>query len=149
MTQSGDCVISRSSFWVTKAWPEGASAPDYINGVCKVKTRDCDPAALLQRLLRIEADFGRTRDSANQWASRTLDLDLLDYHGLIAQDDPALILPHPRARDRDFVLLPLLEIAPNWRDPVTGDLGSELLKNLVSAGRLNGCTKLDEHGATI
>ena len=148
MTQSGDCVISCSSFWVTKAWPINASSPDYINGVCKVKPRDRDPYKLLQRLLRIEDNFGRTRDSSNQWASRTLDLDLLDYHGLIVQEDAALILPHPRARDRDFVLLPLLEIAPNWRDPISGELGSELLKKLVSAGHLNGCTKLDAHGTS-
>ena len=142
MTQSGDCVISRSSFWVTKAWPQNAHSPDYINGVCKVKPRDRDPYKLLQRLLVIEAEFGRTRDSSNQWASRTLDLDLLDYHGLIAQDDARLILPHPRVPERDFVLLPLLELAPNWRDPVSGELGVALLKKLVSAGILNGCTRL-------
>jgi 2-amino-4-hydroxy-6-hydroxymethyldihydropteridine diphosphokinase len=148
MTQSGDCVISRSSFWITKAWPRDVSRPDYINSVCCIEPHDRDPFALLQRLLRIEVDFGRKRDSANQWASRTLDLDLLDYHGLITQDNATLILPHPRSRDRDFVLLPLLEIAPDWRDPVSGDLGCDLLKSLISAGSLNDCMKLDVDSAT-
>jgi 2-amino-4-hydroxy-6-hydroxymethyldihydropteridine diphosphokinase len=142
MTQNADCVISRSSCWVTKAWPKNPLTPDYVNAVCKIKPLDFDPQALLERLLRIEDIFERARDPNNQWASRTLDLDLLDYDGLILHDNASLTLPHPRVRERDFVLLPLLEIAPDWCDPVTGEAGITLLERLETENKLNGCVKL-------
>jgi 2-amino-4-hydroxy-6-hydroxymethyldihydropteridine diphosphokinase len=83
--------------------------------------------ALLERLLAIEQDFGRTRPYGG--APRTLDLDLILYGDAII-DEPGLVVPHPRFRERRFVLEPLAEIAPGWRDPVTGHSIAELLRRL-------------------
>ena len=83
--------------------------------------------ALLERLLAIEQDFGRTRPYGG--APRTLDLDLI-LHGDTVIDEPGLVVPHPRFRERRFVLEPLAEIAPGWRDPVTGHSIAELLRRL-------------------
>jgi 2-amino-4-hydroxy-6-hydroxymethyldihydropteridine diphosphokinase len=68
-----------------------------------------DPEGLLQMLQGIEAQFGRTREVV--WGDRTLDLDLIDFDGL-EQQSATLILPHPRAAERDFVLAPWLEADP-------------------------------------
>jgi 2-amino-4-hydroxy-6-hydroxymethyldihydropteridine diphosphokinase len=75
------------------------------------------PDALLAVLHQVEAHAGRTRDV--RWDARTLDLDLLLYGDLV-QTHPALTLPHPRMLVRRFVLDPLAQIAPDWRDPMTG-----------------------------
>jgi 2-amino-4-hydroxy-6-hydroxymethyldihydropteridine diphosphokinase len=75
------------------------------------------PAALLERLLAIEREFGRKRPF--QGAPRTLDLDLILYGDRMFHE-PGLEVPHPRFRERAFVLDPLAEIAPEWVDPVTG-----------------------------
>ena len=82
---------------------------------------------LLAMLQEIELRFGRVRDERN--AARTLDLDLLDYHGQISAT-PLLILPHPRLHLRRFVLVPLAEIAPEWRHPLSGLSAEELLAGL-------------------
>ena len=82
-----------------------------------------DAHALLERLLAIEQDFGRTRPYGG--APRTLDLDLILYGDAVI-DEPGLVVPHPRFRERRFVLEPLAEIAPDWIDPVTGRTMSEL-----------------------
>lgn len=84
--------------------------------------------ALLERLLAIERDFGRTRPYGG--APRTLDLDLILYGDAVI-DEPGLQVPHPRFRERRFVLEPLAEIAPEWRDPVTGRSIEELLRRLT------------------
>jgi len=86
--------------------------------------------ALLERLLAIEQEFGRTRPYGG--APRTLDLDLILYGNAVI-DEPGLQVPHPRFRERRFVLDPLAEIAPDWRDPVSGRSIQELLVQLGSA----------------
>lgn len=105
-------VIARSSWWRSAAWPDPGDPP-FLNGVVIVRTEH-DPHALMTALGRIEEAFGRVRDVAN--APRTLDLDLIAY-GRTSGDLDGLILPHPRAADRLFVMGPLAEIAPAWRHP--------------------------------
>jgi 2-amino-4-hydroxy-6-hydroxymethyldihydropteridine diphosphokinase len=99
--------------------------PDFINAVVVLDTR-LAPRDLLDELFAIEARFGRVREPGSvRNAPRTLDLDLL-MHGATVQDDPDLILPHPRMHERAFVLAPLAEIAPDLRIPGRGRV-AELL----------------------
>ena len=100
--------------------------PSVLNGAV-VGTTDLDAHTLLERLLAIEQDFGRTRPYGG--APRTLDLDLILYGDEVI-DEPGLIVPHPRFRERRFVLEPLAEIAAEWRDPVTGRTVEDLLADL-------------------
>lgn len=108
-------VVARSSFWASPAWPD-PSDPAYTNSVVELAT-GLDAEPLLDTLQGIENVFGRVREQ--RWASRTVDLDIIDFRGQIRCDE-RLQLPHPRAHGRAFVLLPLQEIAPHWIDPVSG-----------------------------
>lgn len=141
-------VMSRT--YRTPAFPAGAG-PDYANAAALV-TFDGYPETLLEVLHDVEAGFDRVR--ARRWAARTMDLDLLDAGGMIRPDmetwqrwrgidmltqtqsaPDRLILPHPRLQDRAFVLVPLAEVAPDWRHPVTGLSASEMLDALPVADR--------------
>jgi 2-amino-4-hydroxy-6-hydroxymethyldihydropteridine diphosphokinase len=93
--------------------PVDAQGPDFWNAVARLDTT-LAPYALLAALQQLEQAAGRERPYRN--APRTLDLDVLLY-GTLRQDDPELTLPHPRMRERAFVLLPLAEIAPELVDP--------------------------------
>ena len=88
---------------------------------------------LLERMLAIEQERGRTRPHPG--AARTLDLDLILYDDLILDEPPTLIVPHPRFRERRFVLEPLADVAPDWTDPVTGLTIARLLENLADVER--------------
>ena len=114
-------VVARSSWWRSSAWPD-PDQPPFINGVVFVETH-LDPHATLAALGRIENAFGRDRHAAN--APRTLDLDLI-AHRRTVDHESGLVVPHPRARDRRFVMGPLAEIAPDWRCPETGEEASLL-----------------------
>ena len=108
--------------------PEGVpdDQPRYLNAAL-VGEAQLLPATLLQRLLSIEEQLGRTRP---YWgAPRIIDLDLILYGDSVI-DEPGLIVPHPRFRERRFVLAPLAEIAASWRDPVSGKTIRELLNRL-------------------
>jgi 2-amino-4-hydroxy-6-hydroxymethyldihydropteridine diphosphokinase len=97
----------------------GPQQPDYINAVSAILTQ-LDVARLFQHLQEIERAQGRLRDGV-RWEPRTLDLDLLVYSG--AQiDEGGLTVPHPRISERNFVLLPLLDIAPHLRIPGLGSV---------------------------
>ena len=112
--------MARSSWWRSQAWPDPTDPP-FLNGVVLVRT-ELEPHALMAALGRIEDAFGRRRLTAN--APRTLDLDLIAF-GRLSGDLDGLILPHPRAHQRLFVMGPLAEIAPDWRHP-SGETAARL-----------------------
>ena len=111
-----------SSFYETE--PVGVTGPQpmFLNAAAIGESQLSAPA-ILDVLLAIEQGFGR--DHPYQYAPRTLDLDLILYGETII-NPPDLTVPHPRFRERQFVLEPLNEVAPDWIDPVTGQTVAEL-----------------------
>ena len=97
--------------------------PRFLNAAAVGRT-SLAPRELLETLLRVEREFGRERPFPG--AARTLDLDLILYGDCVIED-VGLRVPHPRFRERRFVLEPLVEVAPDWIDPVTGRSISELM----------------------
>lgn len=114
------------SRWFRSAPVPPSDQPWFVNAVAAIRTT-LDPEALLERLHEVEATFGRLRREKNE--ARVLDLDLLAYHDTVADGPQGPILPHPRMHERAFVLLPLADIAPNWRHPRLG----AALERLVAA----------------
>lgn len=108
-------VIAQSDLWRSKAWPD-PSQPEYLNAVFAIETQ-LSAAKLMHTLLDIEQCFGRERSVPN--APRTLDLDLVAYGDEVI-DQLDLIVPHPRAAERRFVMGPLSQVAPAWVHPVFG-----------------------------
>jgi 2-amino-4-hydroxy-6-hydroxymethyldihydropteridine diphosphokinase len=129
---AGVRVLKRSSWWESEPVP-ASDQPWYVNGVALVATR-LEPVPLLALLHRIEAEFGRTRGARNE--ARLLDLDLLAYgdRRLAGPEPPQL--PHPRLADRAFVLLPLAEVAPDWRHPVSGEPVRQLIARLAPGQKI-------------
>lgn len=126
LTRAGLRVRRRSRWYESPPVPP-SDQPWYINGVVEIET-DLEPAALLAVLHRIEAEFGRTRTVPN--AARPLDLDLIAYDDRVLDGADGVIVPHPRMHERAFVLLPLAELAPDWRHPRTGEAISALIAAL-------------------
>jgi 2-amino-4-hydroxy-6-hydroxymethyldihydropteridine diphosphokinase len=102
----------------------------FLNAVVWAET-DLEPEALLDLLQAIERKRGRVRSV--RYGPRTLDLDLLDYAGRVFQSE-RLILPHPRLHERGFVLIPLCDLAPQWRHPVQGKTARKLLEEVDRSG---------------
>ncbi len=110
--------VARSRLYHTQPLGGPAGQPDYVNAVARLETT-LPPKSLLEALQGLEAAWGRQR--VERWGPRTLDLDLL-VHGARRLDREGLCLPHPRLAERDFVILPLLELAPDLEVPGLGPL---------------------------
>lgn len=123
-------VIGRSRWYESEPVPK-SDQPWYVNGAVALET-DLIPEVLLARLHVIEDSFGRVRRVRNE--ARPLDLDLIDYHGQLRIGAVAPTLPHPRAAERAFVLLPLQDLDADWRHPVTGETVAALIEGLPWEG---------------
>ncbi|WP_324751496.1 2-amino-4-hydroxy-6-hydroxymethyldihydropteridine diphosphokinase [Roseovarius sp. Pro17] len=145
LADEGAQVLAVSAFYATPCFPAGAG-PDYVNAAARL-AMNASPDEVLAMLHRIEARFGRER--VQRWGRRTLDLDLIAYGAQVLPDvqtyaewralPPAtqeqrapdrLILPHPRMHERAFVLIPLADVAPDWRHPVLGVTVREMVARL-------------------
>lgn len=139
-----------SAFYATPAFPKGAG-PEFVNAAMAIHTT-LSPAALLAKLHQIEASAGRAR--TKRWGQRTLDLDLIavgdtvlpdadgqaSWRNLSLEDQQQvtpgqLILPHPRLQDRAFVLVPLMDVAPDWRHPLLGLTVTQMCAALSAEAR--------------
>lgn len=127
LTQQGVEVVRVSSFISTE--PYGVTdQPQFLNAVACVRT-SLAPLALLDVLLATELAMGRVR--LRHWGERNIDLDLLLYEDMVL-DTKRLHLPHPDMQNRDFVLLPLAEIAPELKHPTLQKTIWELKKDLMN-----------------
>lgn len=125
-------AVRRRSRWYASAPVPASDQPWFVNGVAEVESA-LVPEALLQLLHGVEAEFGRVRSVAN--AARVIDLDLIDWRGAVSRPDESPVLPHPRLHQRAFVLLPLEELAPGWRHPISGAPIAELVAALPADQR--------------
>ena len=127
LQERGVEIVKTSTFISTE--PYGVTdQPQFLNGVCEVRT-SLVPLALLHTLLEIEQEMGRVR--LRHWGERNIDLDLLLYEDVVL-DTEELKLPHPDMQNRDFVLLPLAEIAPELVHPILQKSIEELSNLYIS-----------------
>ena len=131
LTDHGIDLVAMSR-WYESAPVPMSDQPWYLNAVAMATTNR--PAAeTLACLHQVEAAFGRVRGVRN--AARVLDLDLIDFGGLV-HDAPELTLPHPRMHERAFVLLPMQELAPHWRHPISGVSIDDLVRALPTGQQI-------------
>ncbi len=148
LERAGLKVRAQSELFETPCFPAGYG-PDFVNSVVVLDT-DRSPVEILRILHRTEADFRRKREK--RWGPRTLDLDLIAIGGAVLPDPATqrhwmelgleaqlratperLILPHPRLQERAFVLIPMAQLVPGWRHPLTGKSVKQMLDALPEA----------------
>jgi 2-amino-4-hydroxy-6-hydroxymethyldihydropteridine diphosphokinase len=152
LVANGQSVVAISRFFQTPCFPAGAG-PDYVNAACTLRfSAESSPQSVLETLHRVENTYGRRREQ--RWGMRTLDLDLIAYGDSVLPDESTqtawrnldlakqkreapdqLILPHPRLQDRAFVLVPLADVAADWRHPLLGITISDMLAAVPEADR--------------
>jgi len=129
-------LLRVSSFYHSR--PHGPEEqPDYVNAVAALNSR-LGPEELLDHLQTIEQRQGRERDKAGRWGPRTLDLDILVF-GEQSYQSKRLTIPHPQMVRREFVLYPLLEIAPDFNVPVFGSV-----RALAACCPLRGLRRIEQ-----
>jgi 2-amino-4-hydroxy-6-hydroxymethyldihydropteridine diphosphokinase len=124
-------VVATSKFYRSAPLPGTGEQPDYCNAACAVDT-DLNPDRLLTHLHEVERQMGRERPP-QRWAPRLIDLDLLHYERVTAMKTSRLTLPHPEMHKRNFVLVPLAEIAPSLELPGMGRVAA-LAQELGTVG---------------
>ncbi len=130
LVSQGDVVLRRlSSFYLTEPWGY-TDQPDFVNAVAQVETY-LDPHDLLSRIKSIETSLGRKK--TRRWGPRSIDIDILFYGNEIVESSD-LTVPHPMIAERIFVLVPLLEIAPEIVHPAS----RMSLKEMLSVASTNG-----------
>ena len=122
-------IIAESHIYETPPWGY-EDQPAFLNMVVKAET-SLEPEALLQYLKQLEVELGR--ESNFRWGPRLIDLDILFYDDLVL-DTPPLVIPHPRLHERGFVLVPLMDLAPNLVHPVLEKKISALLAEVDARG---------------
>ncbi|MGB7244930.1 MAG: 2-amino-4-hydroxy-6-hydroxymethyldihydropteridine diphosphokinase [Sulfitobacter sp.] len=155
--RAGAVIRAVSRFYATPAFPSGAG-PDYVNAAVLVAS-DWSAQDTLVQLHVIEAAAGRER--MQRWGQRTLDMDLIAIGDQIFPDENAhllwrnlpvdmqkmrtpdqLVLPHPRVQDRAFVLVPLADVAPDWRHPILG-LSVRQMRDALPKAQLDAVKALE------
>lgn len=126
LTEKIGVIISQSKDYETKPWGV-TDQPDFLNLAIAIHTK-LKPLEILEQTQSIENQLGRVRKE--KWGARLIDIDIMFYGDEII-DEPNLKVPHPLIQERDFALIPLSEIAPNFVHPVLGKTVLELSESLI------------------
>ena len=130
--EARDVTVRRSASLYATEPRDFEEQPWFLNTVVEVRTL-LEPEALLERCLEVERAAGRVRDQSK--GPRPIDIDILLYRDRML-DQPNLVVPHPRYRERRFVLIPLAELAPNLADPASGLTMQQLLDLCTDTGEV-------------
>ncbi len=122
-TETGT-ITATSALYGSEAW--GFEAEQHFVNQAVVAKTDLCPTLVLEKALAIEAQLGRTRNGTG-YSSRTMDIDIIFYGNQVIDNAPKLIVPHPRMHLRNFVLIPLFDIIPDYVHPVFGKTIRQLL----------------------
>lgn len=118
-----EAPVQKSSIY--RSEPVGPSEKDFLNSVCVIET-SLHPEELFEKLKEQERNQGRP-SRYPKWTARTLDLDIIAWDGLVVETD-TLIIPHREYSRRLFVLLPLKDVFPDWKDPVSAQSVNEMIE---------------------